>query len=248
MLLFESRGPALSHRLLLFINAIATALSLTPTTTHARQGLIPITVEGEEERERELERKLEQEQSLGGKGTADAPLNLGDDRAQSPPPAVKAVTQHRLYDVHGGGAPKRQRTKQQAKVAKTGAPVTPLGSGINIDSLVAESSEPTRPDGANGKRSSKNSQHDSFNREKSTWDATTTAAKAPPAKEANADGAGASAGAGAGGDGPKDSASPSRRYRITSASQLPPGWKVMRIEQPDKHVSTFLVCTMRQGG
>lgn len=213
-------------------------------------------MEGEEERERE--RKLEQERSFGGKGTADAPLDLGDDHAKTSSPAGTAFAHHRLYDVNGGGAPARNRTKQRSKVAKNGlrqgaesdghggggdGDGAAAASGMDIDSLVAEDSEPARPDRASGKRSSKskNPPHYSFNREKSSWDATTTAAKTPSAKKAS-DG---SAGSGAvyGRDGPKDSAPASRRYRITSASQLPPGWKVARIEQPDKHVST-----MRQRG
>ena len=203
------------------------------------QGLKPITVEGEEERERELERKLEQERSLGGKGTADAPLDLGDDRAQSPPLAAAAFAHHRLYDMNGGAPLARHRSKQRAKVTKNGArggaesdadgggglDGAAAAGGVDIDSLVAESSEPTRPERASGKKSS--------------WDAATPAVKAPSGKQANVFGAGSGAGSGAApaGDGPKDSASPSRRYRITSANHLPPGWEVARIEQPDKHVS-----------
>lgn len=205
-------------------------------------------MEGEEERERELERKLKHGRSLGGKGTVDAPLDLGGDHAQASPPAGTAFAHHSLYDVHGGGAPARYRGKQTAKVTKNGVREEAGGGGggrgdvaaaaaggMNIDSLVANSCEPTRPDRASGKRSNK----------KSACDARPMAAKTPLAKKVNDGGSGSGA---APGDGPKNSASPVRRYRILSCNQLPPGWKITRIEQPDKHVSSFLSRTTRETG
>lgn len=216
---------------------------------HALQGLKPISVEGEEAREREYEQKREQERSLG-EGTVDAPLDLGDDHAQSPPLAGK----HKLYDAHGvprrpGGPVGKQRARiasggqrgaEAAGAGRRGAKSLVKDSGdvrggdgaaaaaADMDELAAERSERTGLDRASGKSSVKTRPHYPFDRERSSLDATAAA----KTKKANDGGASAAAGSGACSDA-------SRRCKILSSNQLPPGWKMTRLEQPDKNVSFF---------
>lgn len=195
--------------------------------------------EEERERKREQEREQEQEQERSlGRGTAGAPLEPGDDHAQ-------ARANHKLHDEREGARGKG-RSEQRARTAeKSGMPReesdgdgvdgrdgAAAAAGMGIDAVVA--------DRTSGKRSIKTPPHFSFDRENSGRGASAASAKTKPAKKANDDGAGS--GAGSGGDGAKDPTSVPRRYRIASSNQLPPGWKVMRIEQPDKSVSFFTTC------
>ncbi|CAM9470901.1 unnamed protein product, partial [Ectocarpus fasciculatus] len=57
----------------------------------------------------------------------------------------------------------------------------------------------------------------------------------------NREKAAAKKGGGGGADGSKDkdkdrgTAAPTKRYRMLSSAHLPPGWEIIRIEQPEKH-------------
>lgn len=113
----------LHNRLLALVTEPDLVLTQTLTTTHALEGLKPLSVEVEEARERELEQKREQERSIG-EGTAEAPLELGDHRTQSPPltGASFGREQDKLYDAHGGkGRSGGGRSKKRPPSGEKGA-------------------------------------------------------------------------------------------------------------------------------